>query len=612
MANRKISYTERDFEGLRQELINYTKQYYPDLIDNFNDASLYSVIMDLNAAIGDNLHYHTDRSIQETVLLYAQQKSSIYNIARTYGLKIPGNRASVAIVDFSIVVPAYGDAEDSRYLGVIRAGSQFNGAGQIFETVEDIDFSTQYNSKGVPNRTKIPNFDDNNRVVNYTMTKREVVVNGQTKVFKRVINANDVVPFYEMFLPEKNVLSITNIIQKEGTTYASTPTYEEFLNSDSKWYEVDSLAENRIFVEDPSKPSDRPGIKVGKYIETDNRFISEYTPEGYCRILFGGATTTADDQLTQFSKNGLNLTLEDYQNNIGLGKTVSPNTTLFIQYRVGGGKQSNVGINTITQKSNVSFNVNGPIGAVNESVKKSLTCNNVSAAIGGGDLPTTEEVRNMVTFNFAAQKRAVTVNDYNSLLKTMPSKYGAPAKAAIVEEDNKIKIKILSYDTNNKLTSTVSNTIKENIANYLSNYRMINDYISVSNAEVVDLEFEFSIVVESNENQGKIITSIVNSVDSYMSPLTNDLGKNVNISDIRRIVQGVSGVVNVADLKVFNKVGGQYSSFETSQGYSDPENKQIGLIDDTIFAQPGQIYQIRYPEKDIKVRVKQQRDVDFS
>ncbi|NDB28411.1 hypothetical protein EB155_02435 [archaeon] len=218
----------------------------------------------------------------------------------------------------------------------------------------------------------------------------------------------------------------------------------------------------------------------------------------------------------------------------------------------------------------------------------------------------------MVTFNFSAQKRAVTVNDYNSLLKTMPSKYGAPAKASIVEEDNKIKIKILSYDSNNKLTSTVSNTIKENIANYLSNYRMINDYISVSNAEVIDLEFEFSIVVESNENQGKIITSIVNSVDSYMSPLTNDLGKNVNISDIRRIVQGVSGVVNVADLKVFNKVGGQYSSFETSQGYSDPENKQIGLIDDTIFAQPGQIYQIRYPEKDIKVRVKQQRDVDFS
>ena len=612
MGSKKISYTERDFEGLRQELINYTKQYYPDVVNNFNDASIFSVLLDLNAAIGDNLHYHIDRSIQETVLLYAQQKSSIYNIARTYGLKIPGNRPSVAMLDVSIVVPAFGDKEDSRYLGLIRSGSQFSGAGQIFENLEDIDFSSQYNSKGVPNRTKIPNFDSNNKVVNYTITKRVVVVNGITKVFKRVVNSNDVIPFYEIFLPEKNVLSINTIIQKNGTSYASTPTYDEFLSSQDKWYEVDALAENRVFVEDPTKPSDTPGIKVGKYIETDNRFISEYTPEGYCRILFGGATTTADDQIEDFNQNGINLTLSDYQNNIGLGKTVSPNTTLFIQYRIGGGKQSNVGVNTITQVGNVVFNVNGPRNNINESVKKSLTCNNVSAAIGGGDLPTLEEVRNMVTYNFSAQKRAVTINDYNSLLKTMPSKYGAPAKAAIVEEDNKIKIKIISYDNQGKLTSTASNTLKENIATYLSNYRMINDYISVSNADVIDLEYEISVVVESNENKGRIINNIVNSVNSYMNPVNSDLGKNLNISDVRRIVQGVSGVVSLADIKVFNKVGGQYSSSETSQPYIDDTTKQIGLIDDTIYAEPSQIYQVRFPEKDIKVRVKQQKDIDFS
>ena len=165
MSNRKISYTERDFEGLRQDLINYTEQYYPDLIDNFNDAAIFSVFLDLNAAIGDNLHYHMDRSIQETVLQYAQQKSSIFNIARTYGLKIPGNRASIAMLDISITVPAFGDAEDTRYLGILRAGSQFLGAGQVFENVEDVDFSSQFNNKGFPNRTKIPNFDSNNKLI---------------------------------------------------------------------------------------------------------------------------------------------------------------------------------------------------------------------------------------------------------------------------------------------------------------------------------------------------------------------------------------------------------------------------------------------------------------
>jgi len=226
MANRKISYTDRDFQSLRQELINYTQQYYPDLIGNFNDASIYSVFMDLNAAIGDNLHYHMDRSIQETVLQYAQQKSSIYNIARTYGLKIPGNRPSIALVDVSITVPALGDQEDERYLGTMRAGSQFVGGGQVFENPNDIEFSSQYNSEGYPNRTKTPNFDANNRLINYTMTKREVVVNGLTKTFKKVINNNDVRPFFEFFLPEKNVISITSIIQKDGVNYQSPPTYD--------------------------------------------------------------------------------------------------------------------------------------------------------------------------------------------------------------------------------------------------------------------------------------------------------------------------------------------------------------------------------------------------
>jgi hypothetical protein len=612
MANRKISYTERDFEGLREDLINFTRQYYPDLIDNFNDASVFSVFLDLNAAIGDNLHYHIDRSIQETVLQYAQQKSSIYNIARTYGLKIPGNRPSISLLDVSITVPAFGDQEDSRYLGVIRAGSQFIGAGQVFENQDDIDFSTQYNSQGFPNRTKIPNFDDNNRIVNYTITKREVVVNGTSKVFKKVINSNDVRPFYEFFLPEQNVISITSVIQKDGTSFTSPPTYGEFISSPDKWYEVDALAENTVFIEDPTKASDKPGIKVGRYIETENRFISEYTPEGYCKLTFGAATTTADDQLAEFARTGIPLRLENYQNNIALGKTVKANTTLFIKYRIGGGLSANIGVNTITQVGTVNFSVNGPSPNINQNVIQSLRCNNVTAAIGGDNLPTTEEVRNMVTFNFAAQKRAVTVNDYNSLIRTMPSRFGAPAKAAITEEDNKINIQILSYDSTGKLTSNISNTLKQNIANYLSNYRMINDYISVRSAQVIDLEFELSVAMQSTENQGQVITSIVDGINSYMSPRTNLLGKNVNVSDIRRIVQDIPGVSTLSEIKIFNKVGGQYSSSETSQNYIDEETKQIRLIDDTIYAQPNQIYQVRFPEKDIKVRIKTLKNVDFS
>jgi len=611
MASRKISYTERDFEGLRQDLVNYTKQYYPELIDNFNDAAVYSVLMDLNAAIGDNLNYHIDRSIQETVLQYAQQRSSIFNIARTYGLKIPGNRPSVAIVDFSITVPALGDQEDSRYLGILRAGSQVIGAGQVFENVYDIDFASQYNNEGFPNRTKIPNFDSNNVLINYTITKREVVVNGLTKVFKKTINPNDVKPFFEFFLPEQNVLEVVDIIQKDGTSFQSTPTYSEFVNAKDRWYEVDSLAEPTVFIEDSTKPSDQPGIKVGRYIDTENRFITEYTPQGFMKVQFGGGTTTPDEQLADFARNGVTMRIQEYQNNIGLGRTVKANTTLFVKYRIGGGSQSNIGVNAINQVGTVNFFVNGPSNTNNQTVINSLTVNNITAAIGGANQPSIEEVRNMVTFNFASQNRAVTINDYNALIRKMPGKYGAPAKTAITEKDNKININVLSYDSNGSLTQTVSNTLKQNIANYLSKYRMINDYISVNVGQVIDLEYDISVVLDSGQNQGTVITKIIDEVSKFMAPTDRTMGQNVFISEIERIIQDTAGVISLTDIKVYNKVGGQYSSSETSQRYSDDSTKEIQLVDKTIFAEPSQIYQVRFPEKDIKVRVKNLKNVDY-
>jgi hypothetical protein len=611
MANNKINYTSRDFESIRQGLIDYTKQYYPDLVQNFNDASIFSVLMDLNAAVADNLHFHMDRSIQETVLQYAQQRSSIFNIARTYGLKIPGFRPSVAVVDFSITVPPLGDSEDYRYLGILRAGSQFNGGGTTFETVYDIDFSTQYNQEGFVNRTKIPTFDANNKIINYIITKREVVVNGTTKVFKRVINPTDVVPFFNFFLPERNVLGVSAVIQKDGTSYPNVPGYQDFVTSTNKWYEVDALAEDTVFIEDTTKPTDNAGVKVGTYIKTDNRFVTEYTPEGFMKLQFGGGTTTPNQQLEKFARDGIRLDLANYQNNIGLGLTVQPNTTIFVQYRIGGGLASNVGVGVINQVGTIDFAVNGPSATINANVVNSLKSNNVTAAIGGSNPPSTEEVRNMVSFNFAAQKRAVTINDYKSIIDTMPGRFGAPAKVAITENNNKITIQILSYDDSGKLTQVVSNNLKSNLATYLSKYRMINDYISIDVAKVIDLEFDIFVVLESDRSQGQVITQIINEVSNYMSPENRELGQNVNISDVRRLIQNTAGVTTLSDLKVYNKAGGLYSTSETSQRYVDTATKEIQLIDDTIFAEPTQIYQIRFNNKDIKVRVKNLKTVDF-
>jgi len=612
MANRKISYTTRDFQAIRTELLNYAKTYYPDLIQDFNDASVFSIFLDMNSAVADNLHYHIDRSIQETVLQYAQQRSSIYNIARTYGLKLPGQRPSVSLVDFSITVPAYGDKEDERYLGTLIRGSQIIGAGIVFENIYDIDFASPYNAQGFPNRLKIPNFNANNVLINYTITKREIVVNGITKVFKRVIGANDVKPFFELFLPEKNVLGITSVLLKNGTEYTNVPTTAEFLGLSNRWYEVDALAEDRVFIEDPTKVSDQPGIKVGKYIQTQNRFMTEYTPEGFKKMTFGGGTNTAQDALNEFTTLGTTLELQKYSNNFSLGSTLTPNSTLFIQYRVGGGLATNLGTNVINQVGTVSFFVNGPSEVTNSSVVNSLRCVNVTAAVGGAGVPSLEEIRNYVSFNFSAQKRAVTVQDYESLIRNMPAQFGAPAKVSITENDNKILIQILSYDTSGKLTNIVSNTLKQNIANYLSNYRMMNDYISIFTAEVIDLSVDVAIVLDSAQNSGQVISEVIDRVSTYFNPQTRQLGQNVYLSELRSLIQNQNGILAVASLNIYNEVGGQYSSAETSMEYSNPETKLIGPVDDTIFAQPSQVYQIRYPNKDIRVSVKNFQSITFS
>ena len=605
MAQKKIAYTERDFLGIRNELLRITNTYYPDLIQNANDASIYSVFLDLNAAVSDNLNFQIDRTFQETVLQFAQERSSLYNLARTYGLKIPGNRPSVTVCDISITVPVFGDKEDFRYLGVLRTGSQFRGGGQIFELVDECNFSSPYSVDGVPNRTKIPNFDANGILTNYTITKREVVVNGVTRIFKKEITDADNKPFFKLFLPEKNVIGVTSVIQKDGVGYQTLPTNDEFLSvNNNRWYEVDALAESEVFVEDPSSPPDEAGIKVGKYIYTEDRFISEFTPEGFFFLTFGSGNQTSQDTLDEFASKGVKLNMAKFMDNVSLGNMVRGNTTLFVQYRVGGGQASNVGAGSINTIGTVNFNVVGPSPQINQAVINSLAVTNVTAAIGGANQMTKEEIRNYISFNFASQNRAVTITDYISRLRTMPATFGAAAKVGVNEIENKVNINVLSYTPQGKLTSEISHTLKQNISNYLSNYRMLNDYIVVGSAKVVDLAFHVDLLLESSSNQGDIVTTVITTISDYFDVSKIEMGQDLNMGQLRGQIIRVPGVLNIIDLKIFNKVGGQYSQAITSQPYIDLSTREIGLIDDTIYAKPDEILQIKFPEKDIAIRVK--------
>ena len=601
---KKISYATRDFAGLRQELVNLTKEYYPDLVKNTNDASIFSVLLDLNAAVADNLHFHIDRVWQETMLDFAQQRQSLFHIAKTYGIKIPGNRPSVSLCDFSVNVPVRGDKEDDRYLGILKSGAQVSGGGQIFETLEDIDFSDPFNSRGEPNRLKIPNFDNNNKLTSYTITKREPVVNGVTRIYRRVISELDQKPFLKIYLPEQDVLGVTSVIHKEGTSFGTNPTSSEFTNNTNKWYEVKTLIQDKVFIPDPTSASDADNFKAGKYVDVYNKFVTEYTPEGYYSVTFGSGTVNPLENLDNYMNGSLKVNLASYLNNMSLGSVPKANTTVFIKYRIGGGKDSNLGVNVITSIDNVDFEVTGPNESFNSQVQQSLRVTNVTPAVGGADQPTIEELRNMVAYNFSAQDRAVTLNDYKSLIETMPSTYGAPAKVNVLEQDNKVKIKLLSYDDKGNLTDIVSNTLKNNILNYLSEYRMINDYIDITSGQVIDLSLEIDLIVDKNEKSSDILKTIIEDTISFFAIEKRKMGDPLFVGDLMKEIGNVAGVVNVVDIRVYNQIGGTYSSSEVSQSYKNSVTKEIQQSDMTVFMLSNQIFQIRFPNVDIKVRTK--------
>lgn len=606
MANQGINYGYRNFADIRSGLVDMARQYYPDIFNDFNDASVGMMLLELNAAVGDMLSFNTDRMFQETQIDYAQQTKSVLSMARTFGLKIPGKRPSVTIVDFSVTVPVLGDSFDISYAPIINAGSQVTGAGKIFENLYDIDFSNPFNTNGIPNRLIIPNFNSNGTLINYTLTKREIVTNGFTRIFKKVINISDVRPFLEVILPEDNVLSIDSIITLDGTNINTIPSLSQFSNQSLRWYEVDALAENKVFVEDFNKITDNSGVKPGKWITVDKKFITEYTDLGFTKIIFGSGTKDTSS-LCDFDSNiPLVNQIGDFINNFSLGQTPTANTTMFIKYRVGGGSDTNVGPNVLKSVGLLNFTINGANKNTNLAVKNSLTVNNSFPALGGRNAPSVDEIRYMTKYNFASQNRAVTIKDYQAIISKMPSQFGVPFRMGVMEEQNKIKIYTIGLDQFNKLNNNSTSALRDNMATYLSDFRMMNDYVQITDGKIINLSFEIDLYIDKKQPQAQIISEVINNVTTYLDVNKYDMGDNVYLSPMIETINNVGGVLNVIDVRVYNKVGeGKYSLNEISQPYLDTETRQIDISGEyTLFGEPTSMFEIRQPTTDIMVRVK--------
>ena len=107
MAENKLLYLNRNFNDYKQSIIDITRQYYPDVFANINDASVGAWLIDILSDIGDNLNYHIDRNVQETYLDSAREFSSLKDMARTNGLRIPYKKAALVEIELSCNIPLY-------------------------------------------------------------------------------------------------------------------------------------------------------------------------------------------------------------------------------------------------------------------------------------------------------------------------------------------------------------------------------------------------------------------------------------------------------------------------------------------------------------------------
>lgn len=615
-TNNPISYNKRTFSEIRDEVIAYIKSAYPDTFQDFTDSSVGSLLIDIVSGVGNNLSINTDRAFQETQLDFAQQNDSILSIAKNLGFNIPGKRSSVTVVDFTVQVPARGDRPDSDYLPTLSAGAQVVGGGKVFETSSVIDWNSDFSSLGDPNKTEIPLYDGNGIIQGYSVTKREVVINGATSIFKKIIKDTESQPFYELTLPDNNVIEVVSVITLQGTNFSGNPPDSEFLNPDNIYYEVDYLAQQRVFVDDPNGGSTtsttgNTSMKAGKWIDVTKKFIKEFTSNGFCKLIFGGGNPDLDLFSTGFAKVGVTNQqfLNNYLINTSLGEQLKKDYTLFVKYRTGGGVTSNVGANTLTALGNVNLVVNGPRADFNNLVVKSLTVNNPIPAIGGNDGLSINQIRNLIRYNFSAQGRDVTVKDYLFQVFKMPGKYGSPFRANAFKENNKVVISIIGLGSDGKLNNTSNSLLKENIAEYLSGYRMVNDYVEIRDGQIFNLGFSITLYVSDSVNQGELANNVINTVASYFDVNTEQMNEDIFLGDLENQINSINGVYNILEIGAFNLVGNGYSLNQVQQSYSDEQSHQIQLVNNTIYSVEDSMFEIKYPDRDIKVFLKKKTDL---
>ncbi len=614
---RKINfnYLNRDYASLKEDLKSYVKLFYPNQYNDFSEASIGMMLLELNAYVGDILSYHVDQTFNEMFIDSAQNRDSVMRIAKNLGYKTRGKSPAVVLLDVSINVPTLGDSYDEEFLLTLQRGMKVKStSGVKFEVIDDIDFASHTSITGIINRTIDPVYNSSNEIESYKITKRVPAIAGETKVATLQITADNAVPFMK-WLPSEGdfeVTEIINVISKDNRFPPSSETEWSDAGPYNVWYKVDTLPQERVFVDNTLSGDVAEGY--WKYVE--KRYETDYDKNGNAYLTFGAGIhdyNSYDDFLT----NGVSaLTVTTLLNNDSYGEIPEIGTYLHCRYRTGGGAKTNAAVGTIRSIDSkvVSYIPGGSGLPANElsNVISSIAVTNPIPAIGGSEFETVNEIKSNAKKHFSSQDRCVTVDDYISRVMQMPASYGRVFKcyAEADPESMNTKLYILTRDENGKLKNSGNDQTKFNIASYLKNYKVLNDFIEIVDGRIINLGIRFAVQVSKEYNKKDVIVNCIRSLTDYFKIENWEMNNVIYISEIEELLMKQPGVVNVASIQFYNKAGGNYSNDIISYGVES--NLQTALtiaktgeieirpINNKILSSNATMFEVKYPESDIK------------
>lgn len=624
MSQTDIKYINKDFSSFKQALIDYAKNYFPNTYNDFSDSNPGNMFIEMASYVGDVLSFYIDKQTQENFLLYAQDKQNLISMAYALGYRPKVTSTAIVNLDVYQQIPAIISGSiaspDYNYALVIDKEAKIKSSTNpnvVFVTNDLVDFS--FSSSADTTEISVYQINGTTNQPDYYLLKKKVQALAGT-VKSADYSFGSPIKFNTLTLPDTNIIEILDVTDSDG----------------NKWYEVPYLAQSTVFdavknneLNDPflSQYSDTTPYLL-KLSKVSRRFVTRFGTDNTMTLEFGsGIVTNPDEEIIPNSDNvgmgmvdsisKLNTAYDPanflYTQDYGLAPA---NTTLTIRYLVGGGVETNVASNDLTQIYEVNANpVNLTPTTLNQGlinyVINSISFNNPEPSSGGGSGDTTEDIRLKTIANFSSQLRNVTKGDHIIRALSMPSKFGTIAKAYITQDLSlettdtvkdyistnplALSLYVLSYDADKKLTNA-SLAIKENLKAYISEYRMVTDAINIKDGYYINIGVNFDIIVLPSYNSREVLSSCLDSVKDYFNIDKWQINQPIILSEIYNLISSVKGVQSVIKVDIVNKYGSGYSQYGYDIKGATKNNVIYPSLDPSIF-------EVRYPNTDIYGRV---------